>query len=537
MTGFRTVFQLLFRRNWVFFLIWVAVLTSLMPATISQYATVVPDGPQGDLMLEGLSADPTMRAILGPPFDLGVAGGFTFWRVGAFTAIAAALMSGLGIIRATRAEEEEGRIELIRAGAVGRHVPLAAAVALTLLWNLVLGVLVTASMAALTTPLAGAFASGLAIALCGATFTGVGAVMAQLFTSSRTARSWTMGIALGGLYLLRAVVDGSQEPAVPSRVLDALQWSNPLSWPALVRPYADERFWVLLLPVALTGVLMAAAFALETRRDHGSGIRSAPLGRPDGPAYLTGAWGLAWRLHRGAVIGWGIGMVVAAVGIGPLGTQMATLLKDNTAFTDIISRMGGGAEGLVDAYTIAMLGILTTFLALMGATVLARLRGEEAAGHAELMLSTATRRTAMAGSHLLVAASASVVFTLLTGGLLHMTAAREPNWSVFAAGLAAAGVLLPGTVLVLGLVMLVIGWRPAALPVVWAVLGWSIVASWLGALLNFPDWLLRLHPWGHLPKLPTDDVTWTAIGWETLIGLALLVAGFVGYRRRDIQGR
>lgn len=537
MTGFSAVFLLLFRRNWVFWLIWVAVLATLMPTTVSQYATLVPDGPQGDLMLEGLAADPTMRAILGPPFDLTLAGGFAFWRVGAFTAIAAAMMSGLGIIRATRAEEEEGRIELIRAGAVGRHVPLAAAVALALFWNAVLGALVFGSMAALRTPLAGAAASGLAIALCGATFVGIGAVAAQIFTSARTARYWTLGIALGGLYLLRAVVDGSQQPDEVNRWLDALQWVNPLSWPALVRPYAEERFWVLLLPLAFTAGLLALAFVLESVRDHGSGVRAGSPGRPDAAGYLSGAWGLSWRLHRGAVFGWGIGMVIAALGIGPLGLRMTDLIKDNEAFSDIITRMGGGAQSLVDAFIIAMLGLLTMFIALMGATMLGRLNGEETSGHAEMMLATATSRTTMAGSHLLLALGTSLLLTLVTGGLLHQSGSATGGWSALFDGVVAAAVLLPGTVVVIGFMMLVIGWAPWALPAVWAVIGWSIFASWLGALLQFPEWLLRLHPWGHLPQLPTDSLTWTAISVESALGLALLAAGLVGYRRRDIRGR
>ena len=537
MTGFTAVFSLLFRRNWVFWLIWVAVLAMLMPATISQYDTLVPAGAQGDLMLQGLAADPTMRAILGPPFDLTLAGGFAFWRVGAFTAIAAAMMSGLGIIRATRAEEEEGRIELIRAGAVGRHVPLAAAVALALFWNLVLGTLVATSMVALTTPVAGAVASGAAIALCGATFTGVGAVMSQVFTSARTARYWTLGITLGGLYLLRAVVDGSQLSDVTDRLLDALQWANPLSWPALVRPYADERFWVLLLPMALTAALLAVAFALESWRDHGSGVRASSPGRPEAAPYLSGAWGLAWRLHRGTAIGWGVGMGIAALGIGPLGIQMTELIESNKAFSEIITRMGGGAQSLVDAFIIAMLGLLAMFISLMGATMLGRLNSEETAGHAEVMLSTATPRTSLAGSHLLVSLGASVLLTLLTGGLLHLAATESGGWAAVGDGVAAAAALLPGTVLVIGLMMLVIGWVPWALPTVWAVIGWSIFTSWLGALLQFPDWLLRLQPWGHLPKLPTDDLTWTAIVVESMIGLALLAVGLVGYRRRDIRGR
>ncbi len=537
MTGFTAVFSLLFRRNWVFWLTWVLVLALLMPATISQYETLIPSGAQGDLMLQSLAADPTMRAILGPPYDLTLAGGFTFWRVGAFTAIAAAMMSGLGIIRATRAEEEEGRIELIRAGAVGRHVPLVAAVALALFWNLVLGALVMVSMGALTTPWPGAVASGLAIALCGAAFTGIGGVMAQLFTSARTTRYWTLGITLGGLYLLRAVVDGSQRSDESNRLLDTLQWINPLSWPALVRPYADERFWVLLLPLVLTAVLLVLALLLESRRDHGSGIGASSPGRAVAAPYLSNAWGLGWRLQRGAVIGWGVGMVVAALGIGPLGIQMTKLIEDNTAFSEIITRMGGGAQSLVDAFTIAMLGLLALFIALMGATMLGRLNSEESAGHSEVMLATSTSRMSLAGSHLLIAGGTAALLTLLTGGLLTLAASSEGGWSAFSDGLAAAAALLPGTMLVLGLMMLILGWTPPALPVVWAVIGWSIFASWVGALLNFPDWLLRLHPWGHLPKLPTDDLVWTAITAETLLGLVLLGLGLIGYHRRDIRGR
>ncbi|MGV8845987.1 ABC transporter permease [Tessaracoccus sp.] len=537
MTGFRTVLWLLFRRNWVFFLIWVAVLATLMPATVSQYAVLVPTGPQGDVMLAGLAADPTMRAILGPPFDLTVPGGFAFWRTGAFTAIAAALMSGLGIIRATRAEEEEGRIELLRAGSVGRHVPLAAAATLVCLWNVALGLVVTATMAAMMTPVRGAVASGMAIALCGATFTGVGAVMAQLFASARTARYWTLGIVLGGLYLLRAVVDGSQNPDVPHRLLDALQWANPLSWPALVRPYAEERFWVLLLPVALTAALLVLAFALESSRDHGSGIRASSPGRPRAAPSLSSSWGLAWRLHRATVLAWGVAMVITALAIGPLGNQMMRLIEDNKVFSGIIIRMGGGAQNIVDAFLIAMLGLLSMLIALMGTNVLARLHSEETAGRAEVMLATATPRASFAGSHLLVAMGASSLLTLLTGGLLFTAASETANWSSWGDGVAAAAALIPGTILVIGLMMLAIGWAPRALPAVWALIGWSILTSWLGALLGFPAWLMRFQPWGHLPKLPQDNLTWLPIVVESVLGVALLALGVLGYRRRDIHGR
>lgn len=538
MTGLWSVLRLLFRRNWVFWLVWVLVLASLMPATISQYATLVPEGASGEVVLQGLAHNPTMRAILGPPFNLVVPGGFAFWRVGAFTAAAAGFMSGLGIIRATRAEEEEGRIELIRAQAVGRHVPLAAAVVMALGWNLVLGILVTATMASLTTPLAGALASGAAIATTGAVFVGVGAVMAQLFTSARTVRYWTLGIVLGGLYVVRAAVDSMYDPTTTSPVLQALQWANPLTWPALVRPYADERFWVLALPIALTAALVALAFRLEAVRDHGSGLRPTRPGAAEARPYLSSAWGLAWRLHRSGVIGWTIGLTVTALAIGPLAQQAATMLEGDSPYLELLHRLGGNTQDLIDAFTAAMFGIMVAIIALMAVTMLGVLRGEESAGRAELMLSTNTRRTALAGSHLVIGGGLAVLLSLASGGLLFLTAAPEgPTWTALGQGLAAAGAQLPGTLLIVGVVILLIGWAPRALPLAWVLVGWSIFTSWVGALFSFPDWLLKLQPWGHLPKLPADRFTWGAVLAETAVAVALVVLGLVGYRRRDIQGR
>ena len=51
------------------------------------------------------------------------------WQSAAFGAIVAGLMSMFLVGRHTRAEEESGRDELLRAAAVGRHAPTAAAFA------------------------------------------------------------------------------------------------------------------------------------------------------------------------------------------------------------------------------------------------------------------------------------------------------------------------------------------------------------------------------------------------------------------------
>ena len=74
------------------------------------------------------AADNTaLIAMAGPARALDTIGGQVAWQAAAFGAIAAGLMSMFVIGRHTRAEEESGRDELIRAAAVGRYAPVGAA--------------------------------------------------------------------------------------------------------------------------------------------------------------------------------------------------------------------------------------------------------------------------------------------------------------------------------------------------------------------------------------------------------------------------
>jgi ABC-2 type transport system permease protein len=534
MSGFAGMLRLAWRRNRVFYTCWVLGLAVLMPATVTKYHDLVPDGTDGQLMLAQLASNPTMRAILGPPFDLGTAGGFTFWRVGTFVAAAAAMMAALGVIRATRAEEEEGRVELVRSGAVSRAVPLAAGIVLSLAACFATGVLIALFMLAAKTPAAGAWASGLGIALTGTMFTGVAAVLAQVFPSARTARVWSLGIVLGGLYLLRAMVDGSGSSAT----LDAIRWAMPLDWASQVRPYASERWWVLLLPLALTVVLVGLAFRLEALRDHGAGLKAASEGAAEAAPYLSGAVGLSWRLQRVGVIGWTFGILVSAIGIGSLSTSLGQMFEGQDQLMEMLRKMGGGAEAIRDAFFIAMLGIMATIVTLAGVMVLSRLRAEESGGRSEVMLATATSRWRYGLSTLLPAVLLPVILLVATGSVMPVAqAATDGSASLVGTITVASLVMLPGIVLVMGLAMLLVGLLPRWYGIVWAVLGWSILVSWIMPLFDPPDWLLRLHPWGFLPHLPTDPMRWGAFSIELALGLGMMALGLVAYRRRDIAGR
>ncbi|WP_298889534.1 hypothetical protein [uncultured Serinicoccus sp.] len=528
MTGLGSLVRLALRRSRWFYLAWVLALTAVVPLTAAAYEQIVDPG-NADLLIATMTNNPTMRAMLGPPVDLTSAGGFTVWRVGTFAAAMAGIMAVLGVVRSTRAEEEDGRTELLRSGATGRHAPLVAGVLVALLACAALGVAVAASMTAVGEPVAGSVAFGAGLALVGATFAGVGAVAAQLTASARTAKAlglWTLAAA----YTLRAVADGSTDEAVRQ-----LAWGSPVQWMALTRPYADERWWVLALPAVTAVVLLTLAVGLETRRDHGSGLWAARRGRAEAVASLATPGALVRRLQRGQVIGWTIGLLLFALAMGSLSTAFDDMLEQVPQLRLIFQRMGGGAEQLVDAFFVALLSIVAVLIAVVAVQLFSRLAAEEERGHAELVLSTGATRGRLLGAYLLVAALAPALMLVAVGAVMALNQARATgDWGIVAEVAGAGAALAPGGLLVLGIAVLLHGWAPRLAWLTWVVVAWSLVMVWVGAALDLPEWLTELTPWSPLPQLPVEDMDWLAVLGMTGLAALLLGLGAVGYRRRDI---
>lgn len=529
LTGTRLLVRRALRADRWFWLVWVLVLWSFLPATASAYRAIISDDAAGREVAVGLASNPTMRAILGPPYDLLQVGGFVMWRVGGFVATCAAIMAALGVLRATRAEEEAGRTELLRSGAIGRHASLAAALLTATGACLLLGLLIAGSMTGLGTPLTGSLAMGLAIAATGMVFAGVGAVAAQLTSSARTARGLAMG-AVGAAYLLRALADGSAEGSGLRR----LGWLSPVEWAPYVRPYAGERWWVLIVPLVVSAGLVALAITLESRRDFGAGLRAAKPGPAGAPARLRSAGALAWRLDRGSVLWSLLGFGIFSLVIGTLSNVFDQVAEDPT-LAERFRRMGGGAKLLSDAFYVAMLGILIVLIALVGLSLLDRLRREEDSGRAELVLSTATSRKALLRAYAVPALLVPVALVVVSAVLLAVPQAVRDRDPGALARLAGAGLVqAPGVLLIVALAVAVHGLAPRLRWLPWAVTAWSVVVNWIGGVLGFPQRLLDATPFGYLPRLPADTMSWTPVVVECLVAAVLLAAGWWGYARRDI---
>lgn len=283
-TGTLGLLRLYLRRDRVSLPLWVLLLSvPLATVYIASVETVYPDRSARAAAAAAIMASPAQRALYGPVYNdsLGAVG---IWKAGMFhTLIAVAVI--LTVIRHTRADEESGRAELIDSTVVGRYANLTGALLLSFGASIATGAIGALGLLATDVAPAGSVAFGVALAASGMVFTAVAAVAAQLSPSARFTRAVAFAV-LGTAFALRAIGDAGS---------GTLSWCSPLGWSLQVRPYAGERWWVLLLSLATAAVLTVLAYRLRAGRDVGAGLIAERPGAGTAGPMLSEPFGLAWQ--------------------------------------------------------------------------------------------------------------------------------------------------------------------------------------------------------------------------------------------------
>jgi ABC-2 type transport system permease protein len=521
--GTATLVRLALRLDRVRLTVWVLLLGVMPAATAAQYMQLYPTEQSLDAV-QSVIGNASLVALNGPLFAVTL-GGLTAWKIGATELILVGLMSVLTVIRHTRTEEETGRQELVSSAVVGRHAPLTAAMVTAGLANLAVAALVALGLLGVGLPAGGAVAMGIAIGITGMLFAAVAAVAAQITESARSATGIAVAV-LGGTYLLRAV--GDIGPTW-------LTWLSPIGWAMRTRPYADEQWWVLLLPLALTAILTTTAYALVSRRDVGTGLVPQRPGPATAAPSLRSPFALAWRLQRGVLIGWVVAMAVTGAVMGGAANGIANATGLSGPVADVLARMGGRSTA-VNAFLAATFGIIGFVSAAYTVQATLRLRAEESSGRLEPLLATRVGRISWALSHLAFAVVGTAVLLAvagLAGGLAYGIQTGDVGGEV-GRTLAAALVQVPAAWVMAGLGTALFGLAPRLATLVWAALIGAAVVLELGALFNLSQWVVDISPFAHIPKLPGSEFTATPLVWLTVIAAALSLAGLTGFRRRDI---
>jgi len=164
-----------------------------------------------------------------------------------------------------------------------------------------------------------------------------------------------------------------------------------------------------------------------------------------------------------------------------------------------------------------------------------RLRSEESAQRAELVLSTPVSRWRWAASHLTIALAGSIALLAVAGlatGVSYAVAGGP--WSSVPRLLEAAVVYAPALALMIGIATVFLGFVPRFVDIAWGVLAACFVIGLLGVVLRLPDWVQKLSPFERTPALPAADLTVVPLAVLTVLAAALIVGGLGGLRRRDI---
>ncbi|MBM7587419.1 ABC-2 type transport system permease protein [Bacillus pakistanensis] len=481
-----------------------------------------------DAMAETMR-NPAMTAMVGPGnLDHYTLGAMTTHQMLLFTAVVVGLMSILLVNRHTRSDEEDGRIEMVRSLPVGRLSTLNATLFVLCITNAALALITGFGLYVLdieSMGLEGSLLYGAALGATGIIFAGVTAVFAQLSESSRGTIGYSIAILII-TYLIRAFGDVSNE---------TLSLFSPLGWVTQTEAYSSNHWWPVLLLLGSSVILFIIAYLLNAVRDLGAGFLPARPGRKHASAFLQSPIGLALKLQRTGIIAWAVGMFVMGLSYGSVLGDLESFLGANDTMQQLFKPEDG--RSLSEQF----IPMLMVIMALLGTVpplmAINKLYGDEKKNRIEHLLGRAVSRTRLMFCYLVL--SAVNGFVMISLAALGLWAAGT---SVMESGLdlgmvsGAAVVYYPAMLVMIGIAVFLIGFTPKINVFIWLYVFYSFIVLYLGGLFQFPDWVGQISPYGHIPQLPVEEMEYGPVAILIVIALVLMIAGFIGYNKRDIEG-
>jgi ABC-2 type transport system permease protein len=474
------------------------------------------------------------NALIGPAHQIGTVAGFTAWRSLGVLSIVGAVWGLLTGTRLLRGEEDAGRWELLLVGQVTRRGTTAKALA-----GLTVGLLTLWCVTAIFTVAVGRAGTvnisvgpslflALALVSSASIFLAVGALASQLAPTRRQAASYAAG-ALGVSYALRMIADSGTG-------LDWLRWLSPLGWVEELRPLASPRPLMLAAIAALVAVAAGLAIYLAGSRDLGASMIADRSSARAHTGLLSGPMGLAIRLTRGVITGWGVSIALVALMMGLIAKSVGTALSANAGDRETFAKLGFRGSGAEQYLAITFL-IIALLVALVAAGQTSAARSEEAEGRVDHLLVRPVSRFRWLAGRLAVATGCLVIAGLIAGVFSWLGAASQ-NTGVGLPTLLNAGLnVVPPAVFILGVGALTFGvWPRAVSAVTYGLLAWSFLVEIIGGIVNASHWVLDTSLFHQMAAAPAISPNWTSGGILIAIGAAAAAIGAVAFRCRDLAG-
>ena len=521
--GTWSLIRLALRRDRFRIPVWVVGIVATVYLSAASEQGLYDTQAQIDAYADVVGSSPATVAMAGPVVGLHTLAGIVMYETYLTVIAAVSIMAVLMVSRHTRAEEESGRTELVRATEVGRYASAASALVVTGGTCVLVGLGMALTLPSTPLGTESSVVYGAAMTVLGLVMAAVTLCFAQLFVHARSASG--AGLAAFLLfYVIRAVGDVRGDGTV---------WLSPIGWVQATHIPTENRLWPLVLPMLLTVVLIGVAVLLADRRDFGGGMLPTRQGPTRAATTLRSPAGVAWRLQRGALLAWALALAATGAMVGTLGTSMQSMIKDNPDLAAYLAVVEGGS--VIDAYQATFVLVMTLAVGGFAVWSAGRVEPEEGEGRLELVLAGPLARTRSLFEDLLVTLVCVAVLLLVSGvsaGLAYAVVSDDVDQGLRVSF--APLVYVPAILVLVGVVVLTYGWVPHWTWVGWLVLAFEAVIGWLGGLLKPPSWMVELSIFDRVPRYPLEPVSWAPLLLLSAAGLALVVTGWAGFRRRDI---
>src|SRR5450631_268140 len=503
-------------------LVWMFALIASMVATAAAVAGLYTTPEKIHTYAQAVTSGDALVAINGRVEGIDSLGGIIQDEFGFLAAFLLPLLGISLVAKVTRHEEEAGRLEAVLGGRVARHVPVLAGLIVASATIFATAIAFALGLIASGVPATGSVLYAASLGALAFVFAGLAALLAQVTLHSRGIYVWSL-LILAVAYLLRGVGDVTKT---------WVTWLSPLGWAEKAAPFGAMRWWTLLVPLAVGGLLGTLAVLVAGRRDLGSSLLRGGAGPARATTWLRSPLGLATAIHRPGVLGWLAGALVLAAMMGTLAQQFVDAFAGNPAMAEAIGLSGAQPEDGFIAVTQLYIAIIAT-----GYTVQAvgNLRSEETAGRLEPRLSGTLSRMHWLAAHGLVIVTGLVLIVVVSSVVLAAATAWSMGTAAHLGRVVGAGLAyLPAELLVGAVALALFGLRPRAFPAGWAAFAFIAFIAFLGQGLKLAGWVLDLSPTTHVGNPPLGTVEALPLVILGAIAVVLDVAAAVGFRRRGV---
>src|SRR5699024_2726469 len=434
----------------------------------------------------------------------------------------------LHVVGHTRKEEDLGLTELVRSFQVGRQANSLATIIESIFINVILALFISVvmlSFGADTFSVEGSFLFGASVGSAGIIAAGIALVMAQIMPSSSSATGSALGI-IGLLYIVRAGTDVSNVD---------LSMFNPLGWTYLTYPFTENNWIQLIFALVFCIVAVSIDVALEGARYMGSGYLPEREGRANAKKSLLSVRGLFIKINKGTIISWLIAFVIMGAAYGSIYGDMQTFLESSEMVKQMFTHAGVSIE---ESFTGTIMMIMIGLVSILPIAIVNKLFSEESRLHLSQLYATKVTRSQLYWTSIGLAVLAGFVGILLAAGGLGGTAmnAMGDSGTMDLIDFLVAGYnFLPSVLFFTGLAALALGWVPKLGKVVYIYLIYSFMLNYFGGILDLPEGFSKTAIQSWIPQMPMEDFDATVFITITVISIVLMIIGYLGYSRRDMN--